>query len=99
MTFLFPGTPGEGMPFVPYFASVAVPAQSTVYFVDVTTSPLGCFTAWTAVASNIHAVNISPAGGNGRGRVELFMPLNTGPARQTTVTIAGQVATILQAGQ
>jgi len=58
-----------------------VPAQSTVYFVDVTTSPLGCFTAWTAVASNINAVNISLAGGNGRGRVELFMPLNTGPVR------------------
>jgi len=99
MTFLSPGTPGEGTPFVQYFATVVVPAQSTVYFVDVTTSPLGCFTAWTAVASNINAVNISPAGGNGRGRVELFMPLNTGAARQTTVTIAGQVATILQAGR
>ena len=29
MTFLFPGTSGEGMPFVQYFASVVVPALNT----------------------------------------------------------------------
>jgi hypothetical protein len=98
MTFLSP-SPSEGMPFTQYFAALVVPSQGAVYFVDVNTSPSGCLVSWTVVPSNVHAVNVSPSGGNGRGRVELFMPPNPDPARQTTVTIAGQVASILQAGR
>src|SRR5436190_9624434 len=41
MTFLS-ASPSEGTPFVQYFASTTVPSQASVYFVDVTTSPLGC---------------------------------------------------------
>ena len=87
------------MPFVQYFATTLVPSQAIVYIVDVTTVPVGCFTPWTVVPSNINAVNVSPFSGNGRGRVELFMPPNPGAARQTTVTIAGQTAVITQAGR
>jgi hypothetical protein len=98
MTFLSP-SPSEGAPFVQYFASLIVSSQGAVYFVDVTTLPSGCFATWTVVPSNVNFVNVSPAGGNGRGRVELFMPPNPGAPRQTTVAIAGQVASILQAGR
>src|SRR5438046_725239 len=69
MTFLLGPSPSEGTPFVQYFASLIVPIQGGVYFVDVTTLPLGCFATWTAVPSNVNAVNVSPASGNGRGRV------------------------------
>jgi hypothetical protein len=98
MTFLS-SSPSEGTPFVQYFASTIVSSQAAVYFVDVTTVPVGCFAPWTVVPSDINAVNVSPASGNGRGRVELFMPPNPGAPRQTTVTIAGQVAVILQSGR
>ena len=68
--------------------------------VDVNNVPVGCLGgAWTAVASNRDAVNLSPASGSGRGQVELFIPQNTGAARSTVVTIAGQQATVSQAGR
>jgi hypothetical protein len=35
----------------------------------------------------------------GRSQVELFMPANTGAQRSTLVTIAGQTASITQAGR
>ena len=82
-----------------YFASTTVSSQAAVYFVDVTTVPVGCLAAWTVTPSDINAVNVSPHSGNGRGRVELFMPPNPGAPRQTTVTIAGQTAVILQAAR
>lgn len=98
MTFLSP-SPSEGTPFVQYFATTTVSSQAAVYFVDVTTVPVGCFATWSVVPSNVNAVNVSPFSGNGRGRVELFMPPNPGAPRQTTVTIAGQMAVITQAGR
>ena len=89
----------QGMPFASYFATNVVPAQAVVDLVDVTSLPTGCFATWTAVSASTGAVQVSPAAGNGRGQVELFMPANTGAARTTTVSIAGQLATITQAGR
>ena len=94
-----PPSPGQGVQWTSYFAATILPAQATAYLVDVTGAPSGCTTAWTAVASNRDAVNLSPAGGTGRGQVELFMPTNTGAQRSTDVTIAGERATIVQAGR
>lgn len=62
-------------------------------------APAGCLTTWTAVSANTAAVQLSPASGTGRSQVELFVPANTGDQRPTLVTIAGQTATITQAGR
>jgi len=82
-----------------YFQATILPVQSSVYVVDVNSTPVGCLTTWTAVSANTAAVQLSPASGTGRGQVELFMPANTGGQRATLVTIAGQTATITQAGR
>ena len=94
-----PPTPGQGMVWTTYFAATILPSQATVYLVDVNAAPSGCLTSWTAVSANTSAVQLSPAGGSGRGQVELFMPANLGTQRSTDVTIAGQRATIMQAGR
>jgi hypothetical protein len=95
-----PPSPGQGMEWMSYFAATLLPAQSSVYIVDVNSMPAGCLGgAWTAVSANTAAVQLSPASGNGRGQVELFMPANTAAQRSTLVTIAGQTATISQAGR
>jgi hypothetical protein len=94
-----PPTPGQGMVWTTYFAATILPSQATVYVVDVNAAPSGCLTSWTAVSANTSAVQLSPAGGSGRGQVELFMPANLGAQRSTDVTIAGQRATIMQAGR
>jgi hypothetical protein len=72
----------------------ALPAQPSLYVVDITSPPAGCLTTWTAVSANMSAVQRSPASGTGRGQVELFMPANTGDQRSTLVTIAGQTASL-----
>ena len=82
-----------------YFQSTVLPAQSSVYVVDLNFTPAGCVTTWTAVSADTSAVQLSPAVGNGRSQVELFMPANTGAQRSTPVTIAGQTASITQAGR
>ena len=82
-----------------YFQATVLPAQSSVYVVDVNFAPTGCLTSWTAVSSDTSAVQLSPASGTGRSQVELFMPANSGEQRSTLVTIAGQTATITQAGR
>src|SRR5512138_1231377 len=84
-----PPTPGQGMVWTTYFAATILPSQATVYLVDVNAAPSGCLTSWTAVSANTSAVQLSPAGGSGRGQVELFMPANLGAQRSTDVTIAG----------
>jgi hypothetical protein len=94
-----PPTPGQGMVWTTYFAATILPSQATAYVVDVNAVPSGCLTSWTAVSANSSAVQLSPAGGSGRGQVELFMPANVGAQRSTDVTIAGQRATIVQAGR
>jgi hypothetical protein len=95
-----PASPGQGMEWTSYFAATLLPSQATVYIVDVNNVPVGCLGgAWTAVASNRDAVNLSPAGGTGRGQVELFIPANTGAPRSTDVTIAGERGTVVQAGR
>ena len=74
-------------------------AQALVYVVDVNFTPAGCGASWTAVSADTSAVQLSPASGTGRSQVELFMPANSGASRSTLVTIAGQTASITQAGR
>ena len=87
------------MAWTSYFQSAVLPAAPSVYVVDLNFAPAGCLTTWTAVSANTSAVQLSPASGTGRGQVELFMPANTGAERSTLVTIAGQTATVKQAGR
>ena len=94
-----PASPGQGMVWTSYFQGTVLPAQPSVYVVDINFAPAGCLTPWTAVAANPFVVNVSPASGAGRGQVELFMPANTAEQRSTNVTIAGQTASITQAGR
>jgi hypothetical protein len=94
-----PPSPGQGMVWTSYFLGTVLPAQPSVYVVDISSTPAGCLTTWTAVSANTAAVQLSPASGTGRSQVELFMPANTGEQRSTLVTIAGQTATITQAGR
>ena len=82
-----------------YFQSTVLPTQPSVYVVDINFAGDGCLTAWTAVSADTSAVQLSPAAGTGRSQVELFMPANTGAQRSTLVTIAGQTATVTQAGR
>ena len=82
-----------------YFQATVLPAQASVYVVDINYTPAGCLTAWTAVSADTSAVQLSPASGTGRSQVELFMPPNTGTQRSTPVTIAGQTASITQTGR
>jgi hypothetical protein len=94
-----PASPGQGMVWTSYFQATVLPAQATVYAVDLNFTPAGCLTPWTAVSANTSAVQLSPASGSGRGQVELFMPANSGEQRSTVVTIAGQSATVTQAAR
>lgn len=94
-----PASPGQGMVWTSYFQTTVLPAQASVYVVDIISAPAGCLTNWTAVSANTSAVQLSPASGTGRSQVELFMPANTGGQRSTFVTIAGQTASITQTGQ
>ena len=94
-----PASPGQGEVWTSYFQAAVLPAQSAVYIVDINSSPLGCLGEWTAVSADTNAVQLSPLRGSGRGQVELFMPANTGARRSTQVTIAGQTATVTQAGR
>jgi len=89
-------SPAQGTRYEFFFAASALTSAAAVYLVDVNAAPIGCTTAWTAVSANTSAVQLSPAGGSGRGQVELFIPANTGAQRATLVTIAGQAATITQ---
>jgi hypothetical protein len=94
-----PASPGQGMVWTSYFQATVLPPQPSVYVVDINSSPTGCLTTWTAVSANTSAVQLSPASGTGRSQVELFMPANSGAQRSTLVTIAGQTASITQAGR
>jgi hypothetical protein len=94
-----PPSPAQGLPYASYFSATLLPAQGSVYLIDVNAAPAGCQIPWAAVSASNSAVQVSPAGGSGRGQVELFMPQNTGAPRSTTVTIAGQAAAVTQAGR
>jgi hypothetical protein len=96
-----PASPGQGMVWSAHFQSTVLTAQSSVYVVDLNSTPSGCLTNWTAVSADTSAVQLSPAsGGVGHKQVELFMPANnTGAQQSTLVTIAGQTATVMQAGR
>ena len=92
-------SPAQGTRFEFFFSSNILASAAAVYLVDVNAAPFGCTTAWTAISANRDAVQLSPAGGSGRGQVELFIPQNTGLARSTSVTIAGWQAIVSQAGR
>ena len=94
-----PPSPGQGQVWTSYFGATVLPAQPSVYVVDLNFAPAGCVATWTAVSADTSAVQLSPASGSGRSQVELFMPANPGAQRSTLVTIAGQTATITQRGQ
>ena len=94
-----PASPGQGQVWTSYFQSTVLPAQASVYVVDISFTPNGCLTTWTAVSADTSAVQLSPASGIGSKQVELFMPANNDAQRSTIVTIAGQAATITQAGR
>ena len=91
-------SPAQGTRYQFFFSST-VASTPAVYFVDVNAAPPGCSTAWQAVSANTSAVQLSPAGGTARGQVELFIAANTGGQRSTDVTIAGERATVVQAGR
>ena len=92
-------SPVQGLAYASFFSTKVFPPVPDVYLVDVNAAPPGCLTPWSAVSANTSAVQLSPAGGSGRGQVELFIPANTGGGRSTAVTIAGQAVTIAQAGR
>lgn len=94
-----PASLGQGMVWTSYFQASILPALASVYVVDINSVPAGCLTTWTAVSANTSAVQLSPTAGNGDRQVEIFMPANTGAQRSTLVTIAGQSASITQAGR
>ena len=94
-----PASPGQGMVWTSYFGSTALPAQASVYVVDLNFGPFGCVSTWTAVSADTSAVQLSPASGVGKSQVELFMPANPGAQRTTLITIAGKTALITQRGQ
>lgn len=94
-----PASPGQGLVWTSYFQATVLPAQASVYVVDINSAPAGCLTTWTAVSADTSAVQLSPANGTGRSQVELFMPANSGAQRSTLVTIAGQTGTITQGGR
>ena len=94
-----PPSPAQGIRYELFFSSNVLAPAAGVYLVDVNAAPAGCTTAWTAISANRDAVQLSPAGGIGRGQVELFIPPNTGVARTTAVTIAGWQAIVSQAGR
>lgn len=94
-----PPSPGQGQVWASYFQANVLPAQASVYVVDLNSTPAECLTTWTAVSSNTSAVQLSPPSGTGRSQVELFMPANEGAQRSTLVVIAGQTAFITQAGR
>jgi hypothetical protein len=94
-----PPSLGQGMVWTSYFQAGILPALASVYVVDINSVPAGCLTTWTAVSANTSAVQLSPTAGNGDRQVELFIPANAGAQRSTLVTIAGQSASITQAGR
>src|SRR5688572_3585277 len=67
-----PASPGQGQVWTSYFAATVLPAQASVYVVDLNFAPAGCMAAWTAVSADTSAVQLSPASGSGRSQVELF---------------------------
>ena len=92
-------SPAQGTRYQFFFASAVLSSTAAVYLVDVNAGPAGSLTAWQALSANTSAVQLSRAGGTGRGQVELFIPANTGAPRSTDVTIAGGRATVVQAGR
>ena len=94
-----PASPGQGLFWTAYFQTTVLSADASVYAVDVVPSPADCLPSWTAVSANTAAVQVSPAASGSHHLVELFMPANPGPQRSTLVTIAGQTATVTQAGR
>jgi hypothetical protein len=93
------GVAGSGRGVDVVFQATVLPAQASVYVVDLNPTPTGCLTTWTAVSDNTAAVQLSPASATGHSQVELFMPANIGAQRSTLVTIAGQTGSTTQAGR
>jgi len=76
-------------------ASRSVGATANSVATSVTVSP-GC--VWTAVSNTSWLTIVSGAAGNGNGSVNIDVGVNDTPARSGTLTIAGRVFTVNQAG-
>ncbi len=72
---------------------IRVPASGASANVGITTAP-GC--TWNASTPQPW-ITLAPASGTGTGQVTYTIPANTGPTRQTTITIAGHPFTVAQA--
>jgi len=97
---------GTGAPLIPpgaslqsFFGSTTLPASSNVFAVDVNMSAPTCSVPWTVSSSDRTAVQLSPAQGQGEAWVEIFVVANSGGARATPITIAGQTVTVSQQGK
>jgi all-beta uncharacterized protein/BACON domain-containing protein len=73
----------------------SLPAEGGSGAVTITASAPGC--TWTAVSPDSWVVFTSPAAGTGSGSIGFSVAANAGPARTSTLTIAGQPFTISQA--
>jgi hypothetical protein len=73
-------------------APISAPASGAAAAVNVTTAA-GC--AWTA-SSSAPWVTVTPASASGSGAVSYAVLENYGPARQTTIIVAGRPITVAQ---
>src|ERR1017187_4422240 len=71
---------------------ISAPASGAAAAVNVTTAT-GC--AWTASSSDPW-VTVTPASASGSGAVSYMVLANYGPARQTTIIVAGRPITVAQ---
>jgi hypothetical protein len=71
------------------------PAEGGSGVVTITASASTC--AWMAASPDSWVVVASPSSGSGSGSITYVVAANPGPARTTTLTIAGQPFTISQA--
>ena len=83
---------GSGCSYSVSTAGIPTSATGGIARVDVA-SPGAC--AWTA-ASDVPWVTIAPLSGAGNGTVDVTVDVNTGPARNGTVTIAGRALGVSQ---
>jgi hypothetical protein len=83
---------GEGCVFTVTPLSVTVPLGGGSGSLSIAGAS-GC--AWTA-ASDVNWITLSPASGNGSGSVSYTVLANSGPPRQGTLRVAGQLVNVVQ---
>ncbi len=89
----FSVTQSEGCAYAIAPISATVPSAASTGKVAVTTGP-GC--SWTATSQAPWLTIASGASGSGNGEVQFAAAATTGPGRNGTMTIAGQIFTVTQ---